>query len=67
MDVKRKLFDKLREFYNDKNFVVGVMSHAKHAEDQQTIIDYIDNGDDVTIDNIILLSLHLCNARKNTP
>lgn len=65
MDVKRKLFDKLKEFHNDKDFVIGVMSDAQHPEDQQTIIDYMENGDDVTIENIILLSLYLNSERKN--
>ena len=62
--IKFKLFNKLKEFQNDKDFVVGVISNTKHDEDMQSIIDYIDNGEDVTIENIILLSLHLNQKRK---
>ncbi len=63
-EIKRKLFDKLKDYHNDKDFVVGVMSNATHDDDRQAIINYINNGDDVTIENIILLSLHLNNERN---
>lgn len=62
--IKRNLFDKLREFHHNKDFVGGVMSNVSHDDDRQTIIDYIDNGDDVSVENIILLSVHLCNKRE---
>lgn len=64
MDIKRELFNKLNSFHHDKDFVVGVMSNAKHDEDRKTILQFIENDDDVTIENIILLSLHLSNKRK---
>lgn len=57
--IKRKLFDVLKEFNPDKDFVGGVISNTKNDEDRQNIIDYIQNGDDVTAENVILLSLHL--------
>ena len=63
-NVKRILFDKLKEFHKDKDFVVGVMSNAKNTEDQQTIVDFIENNDEATVEDIILLSLHLSNARN---
>ena len=63
-EIKRKLFDKLKAYYNDKDFVIGVMSNVTHDEDRQAIIDYIDNGEDVSVENIILLSLHLDNVKK---
>lgn len=58
LKLKRELFDKLRNYHNDKDFVVGVMSNAKHNDDMKAIIEYMDNGDDVSVENIILLSLH---------
>ena len=63
-EVKRKLFDKLKAFHNNKDFVIGVMSNVSHDDDRQAIINYIDKGDNVTIDNLILLSLHLNKERK---
>lgn len=61
--LKRKLFCKLRKYYNDKDFVIGVMSNLTHDDDIKTMIEYIDNGEDVSIENIILLSLH-CNGYR---
>ena len=63
-EMKRKLFDKLKEYHNDKDFVCGVVSNTRNDEDRQTIIDYIDNGENVSVETIILLSLHLKNERN---
>lgn len=63
-EMKRKLFDRLKEYHNDKDFVCGVVSNTQNDEDRQTIIDYIDNNENVSIESIILLSLHLKNERN---
>ena len=63
-EIKRKLFDKLKAFYPDKDFVIGVISNAKYDDDRKAIIDYMENGEDVSVENIILQSLHLKNERK---
>ena len=56
------LKDKLQSFCDDWDFVVGVMSNAKYEEDRKTIIDFMDN-DEITVEDIILLSLELGNER----
>ena len=63
-EIKRKLFDKLKAFYPDKDFVIGVISNAKYDDDRKAIIDYMENGEDVSVENIILQSLHLKNERN---
>ena len=65
MDIKRKLFNKLQEIHHDKDFVVGVMSNADNDEDRQTILDFIESEKDVSVEDVILLSLHLLNERNN--
>ena len=57
--IKKKLFDKLKEFYPDRDFVLGVISNARTEENYQRIIDFIDNGDGVTVESILSLSLLL--------
>ena len=59
------LFNKLKAFHDDKDFVLGVMCNAPDDEDMQTIINYMDNGEDITIENLILLSLELGNNRDS--
>ena len=63
MNVSRKLFNKLQEIHCDKDFVIGVMSNAKNVEDRQAILDFIENESTFSVEDIILLSLHLHNER----
>lgn len=63
--IKRKLFDTLKSYYPDKDFVGGVISNTQTDADRQTIIDYIENGEDVSVENIILLSLDLKIEKDN--
>jgi hypothetical protein len=57
--VKRQLFEKLKGFYPDRDFVLGTISNAKTEENYQQIIDFIDKGEGVTVESIIALSLLL--------
>lgn len=64
-EMKRKLFDKLKAYYPDKDFVSGVISNVKNDIDRQAIMDYMDSGDDMSVENIILFALDLNYKRKN--
>ena len=59
----KALFEKLRAFYNNRDFVLGFMSNAPHEDDMKTILEYIETGKDVTRENLILLSRELGNKR----
>ncbi|MGN0165365.1 MAG: hypothetical protein ACI39R_04220 [Lachnospiraceae bacterium] len=59
------MVDKLLHVWNDVEFVLGVISYLKNDDERQAIIDYINTGEDVTAENITLLSLHVANERKN--
>ena len=59
----KTLFEKLRAFYNNRDFVLGIMCNAPHEDDMKTILEYIEKGKDVTRENLILLSLELENKR----
>ena len=58
-NIKRKLFDKLKNFYSDRDFVLGVISNVDTAENYQKLKDFIDKGEDVSVESIIALSLLL--------
>lgn len=54
------LFRKLRDYYDNYDFVIGVMSNVIDDEHVQMIIDYMDYmdyGEDVSVENIILMSI----------
>ena len=58
------LFNKLKAYYDNRDSVLGVMCNAPHDDDMKRIIEYMDKGQDVTIENLILLSLELGNNRE---
>ena len=60
-ELQKKLRDKLKAVSEDKDFILGVLLDAEAEEDQQTIIDYIDKGEDVNEQNVTLLSVFLFN------
>lgn len=62
-EIKKTLVTKLKAIYDNRDFVIGVVSNATHPEDRKAIIEYIDNGKNVTIENILLLSVHLDQKR----
>ena len=37
----KALFEKLRTFYNNRDFVLGIMCNAPHEDDMKTILEYI--------------------------
>ena len=57
---KRKLFEKLRAFYNNRDFVLGVISCVETEESYQKILDFMDT-EDVSVEDIIALSVILGN------
>ena len=57
--VKRELFDKLKKLYPDKEFVLGVISNVDTVENYQHIIDFIDKGENVTVESVLALSVLL--------
>lgn len=65
--IKRQLFEKLREFYNDRDFVLGVMSNVDTDENYQKIIDFIDAGESVSAESIITLSVLPDDAAEKAP
>ena len=65
MDESRKLLlKKLKKIWDDKDFIVGVLSDITTEENCQLILEYIDNGIEVTPPNLTMLSLDLKNGGK---
>ena len=62
-EIQKTLFEKLKAFHNNRDFVLGVMCNAPHEDDMNTILKYIEKGKDLTRESLILLSLELGNKR----
>lgn len=64
-EVEKELVEKLRAIWNDKEFVIGVLSHLKDDEERGKLIEFIDSNDDVTSEAVTLLALDISQARDN--
>ncbi len=61
-----KLIEKLKLYWdNDEEFIMGVLCNAKTEEEKQLVIDYIEQGEDVSFENIILFALDLKLSHKS--
>lgn len=64
-DLQIKLVKKLREVYDNDNFVLAVLCDVWDSpEDQQTVIDFIDAGNDVDDETVCVLAMDLSDARE---
>lgn len=46
-------------------FIIAVLTYADNIEDRKTIIDFIDKGEDVTDETVIVLAMNLDDMRKS--
>lgn len=58
-----KLGKKLKEIYDNNAFIIEVLSYADNPEDQQIILDFIENGKDVSDETISVLAMELADKR----
>ena len=44
---------------SDDDYILGVLAESEFDEDRKLIIDYIEKGEDVSYENVILFSLEV--------
>lgn len=64
-EVEKELVKKLRDIWNDKEFVIGVLSHLKDDQERSELIEFIGSNDDVTSEAVTLLAMDISQARDN--
>lgn len=68
-NIKKDLIYELRQIWNNKDFVCGVMSNAGSEEAWEKMYQYIVNakesGEEITSDEILLMSLGLSSNNEN--
>lgn len=57
--VTLQLIEKLKAFSDDDDYILGTLAESPYDEDRQLIIDYIDKGEDVSYENVILFSMEV--------
>jgi hypothetical protein len=53
------LIEKLKKFSTESDFIIGVLVYAETKADREQLIEYIDNGKDVSYESILLYALEL--------
>jgi hypothetical protein len=61
---EKRLIGILRDIWNDKEFVLGVMNDLETDEERQAVIDYIKDNKEATTEEIVLLALNIDLTRK---
>lgn len=64
-DTTLKLIDKMAKYAEDDDeFMLGMLVTLKTDKERKKVIEYIDEGKDVSYENLILLSLEIKEQRK---
>lgn len=58
-----ELIEKLKQYSTDDDYILGILADSEFDEDRKLIIDYIDKGEKVDYENIILFSLEVGQKR----
>ena len=53
----------LKQFSTDDDYILGALADSEFDEDRKLIIEYIDNGEDVSYESVILFSLEVGQQR----
>ena len=65
--MKEKLISLLKQFSTDPEFIRGIIDLLYNDNDKQTMIDFIEHGENPSRETIILFSLDMANKRDENP
>ena len=63
-EIAETLQARLKAIWNNPHFIGGVMCNASHTDDRRAILNFIEKGENVTVENLILLSVELDEIRE---
>lgn len=61
-DLAVELGKKLKSVYDNDNFITAVLSYADNETDQKSVIEFIDKGEDVTDETVLIFAMELADA-----
>ena len=65
-ELSKKIVSELMKISEDKEFIAGVLLDVENDEDKISLLEYIEKGEDVSFEQIILNALWLGQQRENT-
>ena len=63
-EIEIEFTSKLAEIWDDREFIIGMLSIVEHNDDMRRIIDFIDAGVDVDVETVSVLALDLADERN---
>lgn len=64
-DTEKQLLELLSTIWNNPDFIVGVLNSLKDDDERKEVIEFVENNEDVTSEQIDLLSLDISQSRDN--
>lgn len=64
-ELSKKIVSELMKISEDKEFIAGVLLDVENDEDKISLLEYIEKGEDVSFEQIILNALWLGQQREN--
>ena len=64
-EITLALIKRLKEYSEEDDFILGVLAQSVYDKDRQLILDYINDGSDVSYESILLFSLEIGQQRDN--
>lgn len=65
LTVTSELVEELTKLFHDKDFIDGMLAYAATDSDRKVLLDFIREGNDVDIETVTVLAIHLSNSRKS--
>ena len=63
-EIEIEFASKLAEIWDDREFIIGMLSIIERNDDMRRIIDFIDAGVDVDVETVSVLALDLADERN---
>ena len=64
-ELSKKIVSELMKISEDKEFIAGVLLDVENDENKISLLEYIEKGEDVSFEQIILNALWLGQQREN--
>lgn len=63
-DLTNELLMRLKNIYDDRDYIIGVLSIASREDDKQKLIDFIDAGEDVDYETVTVMAIELSRSHS---
>lgn len=64
-ETEKQLVELLSEIWNNNEFIIGVLNSLENDDERKEVIEFIESNEDVTTEQIDLLSLEISSSRTD--